>query len=144
VLTNAGPVGVPGMPEWGMIPIPAKLLERGVEDMVRISDSRMSGTSFGTVVLHISPEAAVGGPLAAVRTGDLVRLDVPERRLDLMVADEELQQRLRDWRPAPRRFRRGYYTMFLDHVLQAHEGCDFDFLRGQPGEEPYEPQIGRS
>ena len=143
-LKNAGPVGVPGMPEWGMVPIPAKLLKQGVEDMVRISDSRMSGTSFGTVVLHISPEAAVGGPLAAVRTGDLIRLDVPERRLDLMVADEELQQRLRDWRPAPRRFRRGYYTMFLEHVLQAHEGCDFDFLRGQPGEEPYEPQIGRS
>ena len=105
---------------------------------------RSNPRSFGTVVLHISPEAAVGGPLAALRTGDLVRLDVPERRLDLMVADDELQQRLRSWRPAPRRFRRGYYTMFLEHVLQAHEGCDFDFLRGQPGEAPYEPQIGRS
>ncbi|PYV27842.1 MAG: dihydroxy-acid dehydratase [Acidobacteria bacterium] len=144
VLKNAGPVGVPGMPEWGMIPIPAKLLKHGVEDMVRISDARMSGTSYGTVALHISPEAAVGGPLAAVRTGDLIRLDVERRSLELMIPEEELNRRLANRRPAPRRFRRGYYTIFLDHVLQAHEGCDFDFLRAQPGEKPYEPQIGRS
>jgi len=144
VLRNAGPVGAPGMPEWGMIPIPAKLLKQGVEDMVRVSDARMSGTSFGTVVLHISPESAVGGPLAAVETGDQVRLDVPNRRVDLLVAEQELKRRLASWRPAARRYRRGYYTLFLDHVLQAHEGCDFDFLRGEPGEEPYEPQMGRS
>ncbi len=144
VLKNAGPVGVPGMPEWGMIPIPAKLLKQGVEDMVRISDSRMSGTSFGTVALHISPEAAVGGPLAAVQTGDRIRLDVERRRLDLEVTEEELKRRLTSWRPASPRYRRGYYTMFLKHVLQAHEGCDFDFLRAQSGDEPYEPQIGRS
>jgi dihydroxyacid dehydratase/phosphogluconate dehydratase len=127
-----------------MIPVPAKLLKQGVSDMVRISDSRMSGTSFGTVVLHISPESAVGGPFAAVHTGDLIRLDVQHRRLDLMVPEEELKGRLSNWRPASRFFRRGYYTMFLDHVLQANEGCDFDFLRGQPGDTPYEPQIGRS
>jgi dihydroxy-acid dehydratase len=144
VLKNAGPKGGPGMPEWGMIPIPAKLLKQGVSDMVRISDSRMSGTSFGTVVLHISPESAVGGPLAAVRTGDLIQLNAEHRRLDLMIPEEELQRRLANWRPAPRPFRRGYYTMFLDHVLQANEGCDFDYLRAQPGDTPYEPQIGRS
>ena len=112
--------------------------------MVRISDARMSGTSYGPVALHISPEAAVGGPLAAVRTGDLIRLDVERRSLELMIPEEELNRRLANRRPAPRRFRRGYYTIFLDHVLQAHEGCDFDFLRAQPGEKPYEPQIGRS
>jgi dihydroxy-acid dehydratase len=144
VLKNAGPVGVPGMPEWGMIPVPAKLLKQGVEDMVRISDSRMSGTSFGTVALHISPEAAVGGPLAAVQTGDRIRLDVERRRLDLEITEGELRRRLGSWRPVPPRYRRGYYTMFVKHVLQAHEGCDFDFLRAQPGDEPYEPQIGRS
>ncbi len=144
VLKNAGPIGAPGMPEWGMIPIPTKLLKLGVKDMVRISDSRMSGTSFGTVVLHVSPESAVGGPLAAVKTGDLIRLDVPARQIELLVSDEEIKRRLASWQPPPPRFRRGYYTLFLDHVLQAHEGCDFDFLRGRPGEKPYEPIIGRS
>lgn len=144
VLKNAGPVGAPGMPEWGMIPIPTKLLKQGVEDMVRISDSRMSGTSFGTVVLHISPESAKGGPLAVVHNGDPIRLDVANRRLDLLVAEEEINHRLSRWQPAARRFTRGYYTIFLDHVLQAHEGCDFDFLRAGPNDEPYEPQIGRS
>ncbi len=144
VLRLAGPVGAPGMPEWGMIPIPGKLLKKGVEDMVRISDARMSGTSFGTVVLHVSPEAALGGPLAVVQTGDRISLDVPKRRVDLLVPEAELQRRLQDWRPSPPRFRRGYYTMFLDHVLQAHEGCDFDFLRARPDDQPYEPQIGRS
>jgi dihydroxy-acid dehydratase len=144
VLKNAGPVGGPGMPEWGMIPIPAKLLKQDVSDMVRISDSRMSGTSFGTVVLHTSPEAAVGGPLTAVQTGDLIRLDVERRSLEILISEQELKSRLASWKPAAGRFRRGYYTMFLDHVLQVHEGCDFDFLRADPGEEPYEPQIGRS
>lgn len=144
VLKNAGPVGGPGMPEWGHIPIPSKLLKRGVSDMVRISDSRMSGTSYGTVVLHISPESAVGGPLAVVQDGDLIKLDVENRRLDLLVAPEELCRRLEAWRPAGRKYRRGYYTMFLDHILQADQGCDFDFLVGHPDDVPYEPVVGRS
>jgi L-arabonate dehydrase len=144
VLKNAGPVGGPGMPEWGQIPIPAKLLKRGISDMLRISDSRMSGTSYGTVVLHISPESAVGGPLAAVQNGDSVQLDLENRRLDLLVPEAELGRRLDAWRPLAQRFRRGYYTMFLNHILQADKGCDFDFLVGQAGEEPYEPVVGRS
>ena len=144
VLKNAGPVGGPGMPEWGQIPIPAKLLKRGVKDMARISDSRMSGTSFGAVVLHIAPESAVGGPLAIVENGDPIRLDVESRRLDLLIPEEELHRRLNAWRPAPNKYRRGYYTMFLEHILQADKGCDFDFLAGAPGDEPYEPIVGRS
>ena len=144
VLKHAGPVGAPGMPEWGMLPIPAKLLRQGVSDLVRISDARMSGTSFGTVVLHIAPEAAVGGPLSAVETGDEIRLDVPARQLDLLLDETEIKRRLAARPPASPRFRRGYYTMFLDHVLQAHEGCDFDFLRVLPDDVPYEPQIGRT
>jgi len=144
VLRNGGPVGGPGMPEWGQIPIPLKLLKRGVSDMVRISDSRMSGTSYGTVILHISPEAAIGGPLAAVQNGDSIRLDVEKRRLDLLIPEDELRRRMGAWRPPAKKYRRGYYTMFLDHILQADKGCDFDFLVGQAGEEPYEPIVGRS
>ncbi|HZT70662.1 MAG TPA: IlvD/Edd family dehydratase [Terriglobia bacterium] len=144
VLRNAGPVGGPGMPEWGMIPLPTKLVKRGVKDMVRVSDARMSGTSFGTVVVHISPESARGGPLAAVRTGDTICLDVPKRRIDVLISDSELKRRMAEWEPAPCRFRRGYYTMFLDHVLQAHEGCDFDFLCATSDDKPYEPQMGRT
>ena len=144
VLRNAGPIGAPGMPEWGMIPLPTKLVKRGVKDMVRVSDARMSGTSFGTVVLHISPESAKGGPLAALRTGDTICLDVPNRRIDVSISDSELKKRMEEWKPAPHRFRRGYYTMFLDHVLQAHEGCDFDFLCAKSDDEPYEPQMGRT
>jgi L-arabonate dehydrase len=144
VLKNGGPVGGPGMPEWGQIPIPSKLLKRGVRDMVRISDSRMSGTSYGTVVLHISPEAAVGGPLGVVKNGDSIRLDVEKRRLDLLVSEEELNSRMQANRPQPKKYRRGYYSMFLEHILQADRGCDFDFLVGEPGEVPYEPLVGRS
>ena len=144
VLRNGGPVGGPGMPEWGQIPIPLKLLKRGVSDMVRISDSRMSGTSYGTVILHISPEAAIGGPRAAVQNGDSIRLDVEKRRLDLLIPEDELRRRMGAWRPPAKKYRRGYYTMFLDHILQADKGCDFDFLVGQAGEEPYEPIVGRS
>jgi L-arabonate dehydrase len=144
VLRNGGPVGGPGMPEWGQIPIPLKLLKRGVSDMVRISDSRMSGTSYGTVVLHISPEAAIGGPLAAVQNGDSIRLDVEKRSLDLLISEDELRRRMSAWQPPAKRYRRGYYTMFLDHILQADQGCDFDFLVGQADEEPYEPIVGRS
>ncbi|MBI3329739.1 MAG: dihydroxy-acid dehydratase [Nitrospinae bacterium] len=128
VLQNAGPVGAPGMPEAGYLPIPKKLLAKGVRDMVRISDARMSGTAFGTVVLHIAPEAAVGGPLGLVQTGDLIELDVPNRRLELLVPDEELTARRLQWRPLPPAYTRGYGKLFLEHVLQADQGCDFDFL----------------
>jgi L-arabonate dehydrase len=131
VLKRVGPKGAPGMPEWGAAPIPARLLRAGVKDMVRISDARMSGTSYGTVVLHVSPEAAVGGPLALVQDGDEIELDVFNRRLTLRVPDEELARRRAEWRPRPPHYERGYGRLFLDHVLQAHEGVDFDFLRGK-------------
>ncbi len=129
VLKNGGPVGAPGMPEYGNMSIPAKLLREGVEDMVRISDARMSGTSYGTVVLHIAPESAVGGPLALVRNGDAIRLDTAGRRLDLLVSDEELEKRRAAWRAREAHYDRGYGKLFLDAVLQADEGCDFSFLR---------------
>jgi dihydroxy-acid dehydratase len=137
ILRNAGPLGGPGMPEWGMLPIPKKLLRQGVRDMVRISDARMSGTSYGTCVLHVAPESFIGGPLALVRTGDQVRLDVPARRLDLLVSDEEMAARRAAWKaPAPR-FARGYGAIFSQHITQANEGCDFRFLEGTaPTEEP--------
>ena len=128
VLKNGGPTGGPGMPEYGNLPIPTKLLKQGVEDMVRISDARMSGTSYGTVVLHISPEAAVGGPLAIVQDGDKIELDVGNRKINLLVSDEEIKQRLAVWRPRPRHYDRGYGRLYIEHTLQAHEGCDFDFL----------------
>ncbi|HEX6744005.1 MAG TPA: IlvD/Edd family dehydratase [Solirubrobacteraceae bacterium] len=131
VLRNAGPVGAPGMPEWGHLPIPAKLLRRGVSDLLRISDARMSGTSYGAVVLHVAPEAAVGGPLALVRTGDRIRLDVEARTLDVLLDDSELAQRRADWAPPARKDERGYRRLYEDHVLQANEGCDLDFLRGR-------------
>ncbi len=129
VMKNGGPKGAPGMPEWGDLPIPAKLLKAGVRDMVRLSDARMSGTAFGTVVLHVSPESAVGGPLAIVRDGDWIELDVSARRLELLVPDAEIQRRLAEWRPPRPHYGRGYGRMYLENVLQAHEGCDFAFLR---------------
>ena len=128
VLQNAGPIGGSGMPEAGYLPIPKKLLAKGVRDMVRISDARMSGTAFGTVILHVSPEAAVGGPLGLAQTGDEIELDVPNRRLDLRVSEPELNARRMQWQPPPPPYTRGYGKLFLDHVLQAHRGCDFDFL----------------
>ncbi|OLC13318.1 MAG: dihydroxy-acid dehydratase [Candidatus Rokubacteria bacterium 13_1_40CM_69_27] len=131
VLKHVGPKGAPGMPEWGAAPIPARLLKKGVKDMVRISDARMSGTSYGTVVLHVAPESAVGGPLALVRDGDEIELNVPTRTLTLRVGDEELARRKAAWKPRPPHFTRGYGRLYLDHVLQADEGCDFDFLRGR-------------
>ena len=131
VLRNAGPKGAPGMPEWGQLPIPKKLLEQGVEDMVRLSDARMSGTSYGTVVLHVAPESAEGGPLAIVHDGDIVELNVPERRLQLQVSDEEIAARLAEWKPPEPHYRSGYGKLFLDHVSQAPLGCDFDFLEGK-------------
>jgi L-arabonate dehydrase len=131
VLRNAGPVGAPGMPEWGHLPIPAKLLRQGVTDLLRISDARMSGTSYGAVVLHVAPESAIGGPLALVQDGDLIRLDVSGRRLDLLVAEAELEERRAGWKPPARTDERGYRRLHVDHVLQANEGCDFGFLRGK-------------
>lgn len=128
VLRHAGPLGGPGMPEWGMLPIPKKLLRQGVRDMVRISDARMSGTSYGTCVLHVAPEAHVGGPLALVRDGDPIRLDVPGRRLDLLVDEAELERRRNSRTPRPAPYARGYGRLFAQHITQANEGCDFDFL----------------
>lgn len=146
VLQNAGPKGVPGFPEWGMIPVPQKLLEQGITDLVRISDSRMSGTSFGTVVLHVAPEAAAGGPLALVQNGDLIELNVPERRVDLLVDAAELERRRQAWRPPVSAHLRGYPRLYIDHVLQADEGCDFDFLRPRSALEQQfvPPLVGRS
>ncbi len=132
VLRNAGPLGGPGFPEWGMLPIPDRLLKQGVRDLVRISDARMSGTSYGTCVLHVAPEAAVGGPLALVRDGDPITLDVERRRLDLLVDETELARRREAWSPTPQRHLRGYTAMFLKHVTQADSGCDFDFLHHGP------------
>jgi dihydroxy-acid dehydratase len=136
VLKNAGPVGAPGMPEWE-VPIPKKLLQQGVRDMVRISDARMSGTAFGCCVLHVAPESFVGGPLALVRNGDLIELDVERRRLQLLVDDAEMMKRKRAWRAPERKFARGYGALFSQHIKQANEGCDFDFLEGTaPTSEP--------
>jgi dihydroxy-acid dehydratase len=128
VLQNAGPVGAPGMPEAGLLPIPERLLKKGVRDLVRISDCRMSGTASGTIVLHVTPEAAVGGPLALVRTGDEIELDVDARRLQLMIDDEELERRKEHWEPLTLA-ERGYTRLYQEHVLQADKGCDLDFLR---------------
>ncbi|BBH20242.1 dihydroxy-acid dehydratase [Paenibacillus baekrokdamisoli] len=144
VMKNCGPVGE-GMPEWGSIPIPRKLLKQGIKDLVRISDARMSGTSYGTVVLHIAPEAAIGGPLAIVEDGDMIELDVLQGSIQLIVEDAVILQRLQHWRRPVPRHHRGYPRLYADHVLQAPEGCDFDFLRPQSVNElPFvEPIIGR-
>jgi dihydroxy-acid dehydratase len=133
VLQNAGPKGAPGMPEAGYIPIPKKLAAQGVKDMVRISDARMSGTAFGSIVLHISPEAAAGGPLGLVQDGDLVRLDVAGGTIDVLLSEEELQQRKAVWKaPEHTGAKRGYEKLYFDEVLQAEDGCDFNFLRAHP------------
>lgn len=136
LLKNGGPIGGPGMPEWGLLPLPKKLLQAGIRDMVRISDARISGTASGTVIVHVSPESAIGGPLAAVRTGDVIELDVEERRLDLLVAAAEVQRRLSCVSDQTVQPARGYRALYQRHVQQAHLGCDFDFLRAAP------PQTG--
>ena len=130
VLKNGGPKGGPGMPEWGMLPIPRKLVKAGVRDMVRISDARMSGTSYGACILHVAPESFVGGPLALVETGDEIEVDAEARRIHLHVSDEELARRRAAWRPPAPRYPRGYGAMYSAHIGQADEGCDFDFLEG--------------
>ena len=131
VMRNAGPLGGPGMPEWGFLPLPRKLLQRGIRDMVRLSDARMSGTAFGTVVVHVTPESASGSPLAAVQNGDIIELDVPNRRLDLLVEEREVQRRLSEIPAQKPHFGRGYGVMYSQHVMQADKGCDFDFLRAE-------------
>ena len=129
VMRNSGPIGGPGMPEWGFLPLPKKILAMGVRDMVRLSDARMSGTAFGTVIVHVTPESASGGPLGAVKTGDEISLDVPNRKLDLCVSDREIQRRLSENTNVNKSETRGYKWMYSQHVLQSDEGCDFDFLR---------------
>ncbi len=141
ILRNAGPQGGPGMPEWGMLPIPTKLVKQGVRDMVRISDARMSGTSYGACILHVSPESFVGGNLALVQNGDLISVDVPNRSIHLQVPDLELATRRAAWVPPPKRFERGYGYMFSQHILQADQGCDFDYLETSFGAPVSEPVI---
>ncbi|MFL5139516.1 MAG: L-arabinonate dehydratase [Microvirga sp.] len=141
VLKNAGPQGGPGMPEWGMLPIPKKLVKAGVRDMLRISDARMSGTSYGACILHVAPEAYVGGPLALVRTGDMITVDVPARSIRLEVSDAELGSRRAAWTPPPPRYERGFGWLSAQHIRQADEGCDFDFLETSFGKAVEEPSI---
>jgi dihydroxy-acid dehydratase len=137
VLKNCGPKGGPGMPEWGQLPIPKKLLKGGVRDMLRVSDARMSGTSYGACILHVAPESFVGGPLALVKTGDEIEIDIAARKIHLHVADDELSRRRAAWTPPPPRYARGYGAMYSAHIGQADEGCDFDFLQGrEPTPEP--------
>lgn len=141
VLRNAGPLGGPGFPEWGMLPIPKALIKKGRRDMVRISDARMSGTSYGACVLHVAPESFVGGPLALLKTGDIVRLDLPQRRLDMLVSEEEIASRRAAWQAPAARYERGYGYLFSKHVTQADQGCDFDFLQTDFGRTAGEPDI---
>jgi dihydroxyacid dehydratase/phosphogluconate dehydratase len=141
VLRNAGPLGGPGMPEWGMLPIPKALLKQGHRDMLRISDARMSGTSYGACVLHVAPEAFIGGPLALLKTGDIVRLDLAARRLDMLVPEAELEARRAAWTPPAPRYQRGWGYMFSKHVGQADTGCDFDYLTRDHGPAAGEPDI---
>jgi dihydroxy-acid dehydratase len=136
VLQNAGPQGAPGMPEWGQLPIPKKLLEQGVRDMVRISDARMSGTSYGACVLHVTPESYIGGPLAFVQDGDLIELDVPARKLNVLISDAEMSKRKAAWVAPPPKFERGFGKLYLQHIQQADKGCDFDFLETQVSATP--------
>ncbi len=141
ILRNAGPQGGPGMPEWGMLPIPVKLVKQGVRDMLRISDARMSGTSYGACILHVAPEAYIGGPLALVQNGDMITVDVPGRRIHLEVSDAELARRKAAWVQPPKRFARGYGWMFSQHIMQADQGCDFDYLETSFGAPVGEPDI---
>jgi dihydroxy-acid dehydratase len=134
VLKGVGPVGYPGMPEVGNMELPQKLLKKGIKDMVRISDGRMSGTAYGTVVLHISPESSIGGTLALVRNGDLIELDVKKKSLNLLISEEELVKRRKEWTPPEIASDRGYVNLFVNNVEQADKGCDFKFLKGGSGQ----------
>jgi dihydroxy-acid dehydratase len=130
VLKHGGPVGAPGMPEWGNLPIPKKLLKQGVRDMVRISDARMSGTHYGSCVVHVAPEAAIGGPLALVKTGDMIALDIDARTLNVEISEDEFSRRRAAWKAPARVYERGFTRLYIDHATQAPQGCDFDFLMG--------------
>ena len=141
VLRNVGPVGGPGMPEWGMMPIPKKLLKKGVRDMVRISDARMSGTSYGACILHVAPESYIGGPLSLLKTGDIIELDVDQRKINMVVDDDILTSRKKLLKPSEPKAGRGWLWMYSKHVTQANEGCDFDFLETGFGKSAKEPDI---
>jgi len=141
ILRNAGPMGGPGMPEWGMLPVPTKLVKMGVRDMLRISDARMSGTSYGACILHVAPESYTGGPLAVVRTGDMITVDVEKRLIQMDISDEEIEGRMAKFTPLPSRFQRGYGWMFSQHIEQAPDGCDFDFMKTDFGAPIGEPDI---
>ncbi|GKV65919.1 dihydroxy-acid dehydratase [Sporosarcina sp. NCCP-2331] len=141
VLRNAGPKGGPGMPEWGMLPLPKKMIRQGVRDMLRISDARMSGTSYGSCILHVAPESYVGGPLALIQTGDIITVDIPERSINVNVSTEEMEERRANWVQPTRKFERGFGWLFLKHIQQADEGCDFDFLQTNFGAPVKEPEI---
>ena len=145
VMKHAGPKGFPGFPEVGNMPLPRKILEQGVTDMIRISDARMSGTAYGTVLLHTSPEAELGGPLALAKTGDQIKLDVPNRRIDILVSEEEMAKRKAAWKPQPPKYNRGWGKLYYETVQQAHLGADLDFLNGSSGSYiPRHSQIGRA
>ncbi|HEX7403141.1 MAG TPA: dihydroxy-acid dehydratase, partial [Usitatibacter sp.] len=141
VLRNAGPQGGPGMPEWGMLPIPKKLVKQGIRDMLRLSDSRMSGTSYGACILHVAPESYIGGPLALVKNGDMISVDIDARSIRLEISDEEMARRKALWKQPGKRFERGYGYVFTKHIRQANEGCDFDFLQTDFGTPVSEPSI---
>ena len=141
ILRNAGPMGGPGMPEWGMLPVPTKLVKQGVRDMLRISDARMSGTSYGACILHVAPESYIGGPLAVVRTGDMITVNVEKRLIQMDISDEEIERRMAKFTPLPSRFQRGYGWMFSQHIEQAPDGCDFDFMKTDFGAPIGEPDI---
>jgi dihydroxyacid dehydratase/phosphogluconate dehydratase len=141
IMRGAGPVGGPGMPEWGMLPIPQKLLKAGVRDMIRISDARMSGTSYGACILHVAPEAHLGGPLALVKTGDMIDIDVDKRSIEMDVSEDELARRRAAWVQPKVKFERGYGWMFSRHISQANHGCDFDYLETRFGAAVPEPDI---
>ena len=141
ILRNAGPKGGPGMPEWGMLPVPTKLVKEGVRDMLRISDARMSGTSYGACILHVAPESYIGGPLALVQTGDMITVDVDKRLIQMDVDEAELERRQAAWTALPPRYERGYGYVFSRHIEQAPDGCDFDFLKSDFGAPVAEPDI---
>ena len=141
VLRNVGPVGGPGMPEWGMIPIPKKLLKKGVRDMVRISDARMSGTSYGACILHVAPESFIGGPLSLLESGDIIELDIDLRSINMLVDKETLSLRRKNIKPKKPKAGRGWLWMYSNHVTQANNGCDFDFLETNFGKSAKEPDI---
>ena len=141
VLRNAGPKGGPGMPEWGMIPMPKALLKQGHRDMIRLSDARMSGTSYGACILHVAPEAYIGGPLALIKNGDIIEVDIPERKLNFDISENELINRRDKWKEPEPRYERGYGYIYSKHIEQADKGCDFDFLKSDFGSAVQEPEI---